>query len=110
MNKSSHFDGCFLALLLTDASEAAILLPIGISDHGAISCEVRLYFEDPGIAISRQVFLKSRVNWDNIYCDNDNSHWDTIFLLWILFQIWIIVFRRLSTTECQLKYDLQNCL
>ena len=38
-----------------------------------------LKFTVPDITISRQVYLKSRFNWDNVCMDVDSIHWSTIF-------------------------------
>ena len=79
---STHNSGNCLDLVLTDIPgvvEASILAPIGTSDHNAISCKIALEFVTPDITIARQVYLKSRVNWDNVCMEVDSIQWNTIF-------------------------------
>lgn len=78
----THNSGNCLDLALTDIPgvvQTFTLAPIGTSDHNAISCKICLDFIVPDITISRQVYLKSRVNWDNVCMDVDRIQWNTIF-------------------------------
>ena len=78
----THNSGNCLDIVLTNMPgvvEASVLAPIGTSDHNAIHCKICLEFTIPDITISRQVYLKSRVNWDNVCMDVDRIHWNTIF-------------------------------
>ena len=78
----THNSGNCLDIVLTNTPgvvEAAVLAPIGTSDHNSINCKICLEFTIPDITISRQVYLKSQVNWDNVCMDIGLIHWNTIF-------------------------------
>ncbi|KAK3894304.1 hypothetical protein Pcinc_001927 [Petrolisthes cinctipes] len=77
----THISGNCLDLVLTDVPgvvETIVLAPVGTSDHNSISCKINLEFTVPDITITRKVYLKSRVNWDNVCDDVTNIQWNHI--------------------------------
>ena len=78
----THNSGNCLDLILTDVPgvvEASVLAPIGTSDHNSISCKICLDTTVPDITISRRVYLKSHVNWDNVCHEIERLQWNVIF-------------------------------
>lgn len=81
IDEPTHISGNCLDLVFTDVPgvvETAVLALVGTSDHNAISCQINLQFTVPDITISRKVYLKSQVNWDNVCDDVTNIQWNHI--------------------------------
>ena len=79
---STHVSGNLLDLLLTDVSgvvQVETIAPLGTSDHRGLSCKVQLSFPIPNFTITRQVILRSRINWDGIYRAFNSIVWREIY-------------------------------
>lgn len=68
----THHAGNCLDLVLTDVPDivkAEVKAPIGTSDHSAISIKLDLRQPVPSYTITKEVYLKNRVNWNNVRDD-----------------------------------------
>ena len=65
----SHARGGILDLLMTDVpvlGRAAVVAPIGNSDHTSLSTVISMAQEVPNLYVIRKVFLKHQVNWNRV--------------------------------------------
>ena len=65
----THARGGTLDLLMTDVSDlvwAAIVVPIGNSDHSSLSEVISMAQAVPNFCVNRKVFLKHQVNWNTV--------------------------------------------
>ena len=79
---ATHASGNCLDLLLTDVGgvvEVQTTSPIGSSDHRGLCCRIQLDFPLPDFTISREVIIKSRINWDGIYRTFNGIVWRDIY-------------------------------
>ena len=79
---STHTSGNLLDLLLTDVPgvvEVETISPVGSSDHCGLSCKVQLNFPIPNFTLIRQVFIKSKINWEGIYRAFNAIVWRDIY-------------------------------
>lgn len=53
-------------------AEASVLAPTGTFDFNAINFKINSEITIPDIVVSRQIYLKSRVNWSNVCSKTDN--------------------------------------
>ena len=78
----THTSGNRLDLLLTDVGgvvEVQTTAPLGSSDHNGLDCRIQLDFPVPDFSITREVIMKSRINWDGIYRAFNNIVWRDIY-------------------------------
>ena len=67
----THARGGTLDFLMTDVPDlvrAAVLAPIGNSDHSSLSAVISMAQAVPNLCVSRKVFLKHQVNWNTVCC------------------------------------------
>ena len=79
---ATHTSGNRLDLLLTDVGgvvEVQTTAPVGSSDHQGLACKIQLNFPIPDFTITREVIVKSRINWDGIDRAFDNIVWRDIY-------------------------------
>ena len=79
---ATHRSGNCLDLLLTDVGgivEVQSNAPIGSSDHHSLACKIQLDFPIPDFTITREVFIKSRINWDGIERAFSSIVWSDIY-------------------------------
>ena len=65
----THVHGGVLDLLITDVPDlvnVSVSSPIGGSDHSSLSVVINVRQRTPDITIRKEVFLKSRVDWDAV--------------------------------------------
>lgn len=78
----THISGNPLDLLLTDVSgliDVQTSAPIGSSDHCSLHCRLQLDFSIPDFTVTRQVFLKSCINWDGLFRAFDGIVWKNVY-------------------------------
>ena len=81
---ATHTSGNLLDLLLTDVSGAVDVqttAPIGTSDHRGLACKIQLNFPIPDFTITREVIIKSRINWDGIGRAFKSIVWRDIYIM-----------------------------
>ena len=62
----THVHGVALDLLFIDVHElVSVVAPIGSSDHSTLYISLDIGQRIPEFVIRREVFMKSRANWDN---------------------------------------------
>ena len=79
---ATHTSGNRLDLLLTDVGgvvEVQTIAPIGSSDHKGLACRVQLDFPVPDFSITREVIIKSRINWNGINRTFDSIIWRDVY-------------------------------
>ena len=79
---ATHTSGNLLDLLLTDVGgvvEVETTAPIGTSDHRGLACKIQLNFPIPDFTITREVIIKSRINWDGIYHSFNSIAWRDVY-------------------------------
>ena len=79
---ATHTSGNLLDLLLTDVGgvvEVQTTAPVGSSDHRGLACKIQLDFPIPDFTITREVVIKSRINWDGIDRAFDSIVWRDIY-------------------------------
>lgn len=82
INEPTHISGNRLDLIFTDVPavvKASVLAPLGTSDHNSISSKIQILARTPDVLVSRMVYLKSQINWDNVSCDISNIPWKHIY-------------------------------
>ncbi len=65
----THLAGNRLDLVLTDVPDVVkvtTMAPLGTSDHSAISFQLDLRQNIPAYSVTKEVFLKGRVNWSSV--------------------------------------------
>ncbi len=65
----THLAGNRLDLVFTDVPETVkvtTMAPLGTSDHSAISIQLNLRQNIPAYTVTKEVFLKGRVNWSSV--------------------------------------------
>ena len=65
----THARGGTLDLMMTDVPElvlAAVVAPIGNSDHSSLSAVISMAQAVPNLCVSKKVFLKYQVNWNTV--------------------------------------------
>ena len=70
-------------LLFTDVPElvdGSVVAPIGSSDHSTLSITLDICQRIPEFSICREVFIKSRANWDAISDSISSLPWKDIRL------------------------------
>ena len=75
-----NLGGC-LDLVLTDVPDlvsVTVNAPIGSSDHSSIKFSLQLLQSAPVASITKTVFLKSRVNWNEVCSDVRDLPWHNI--------------------------------
>ena len=79
---ATHISGNRLDLLLTDVAgvvEVQTIAPIGSSDHLGLACTIQLDFPVPDFTITREVIIKSRINWNGIDLAFNSVVWRDIY-------------------------------
>ena len=79
---ATHTSGNLLDLLLTDVRGVVgvqTTAPIGTSDHRGLACKIQLNFPIPDFTITREVIIKSRINWDGINRAFNSIVWRDIY-------------------------------
>jgi len=79
---ATHRSGNLLDLLLTDVRgvvDVDSIAPIGSSDHCSLACKIQLDFPMPDFTLTRQVFLKSRINWNGVYPAFNSIVWRNVY-------------------------------
>ena len=82
---TTHVRGGILDLLMTNGSDLvniSMSFPIGGSDHSSLSVVINVRQRTPGIYITvrKEVFLKSRVDWDAVAASVRTLPWREIRL------------------------------
>ncbi len=78
----SHLAGSQLDLVLTnvpDMVKVTTMAPLGTSHHFAISTQLDLRQNSPEYTVTKEVFLKGRVNWSFVREDVSHIH---LGLMW----------------------------
>ena len=77
----THVRGGVLDLLMTDVPDlvtVSVSSPIGGSDHSSLSVRVNVRQRIPDITVRKEVFLKSRVDWDAVTASVKAMPWREI--------------------------------
>ena len=78
-----HARGGTLDHLMTDVADlvrAAVVAPIGNSDHSSLSAVISIAQAVPNLCVSRKVFLKHQVNWNTVCGAIRDLPWLNIWL------------------------------
>ena len=79
----THARGGALDLLMTDVRDlvwVAVVAPIGNSDYSSLSAVISMAQAVPNLCVSRKVFLKHQVNWNNVCGAIQELPWRNIWL------------------------------
>ena len=79
----AHARGGTLDLLMTDVPDlvrAAVVAPIGNSDHSSLSAVISMAQAVPKLCVSRKVYLKHQVNWNTVCGSIRELPWHNIWL------------------------------
>ena len=69
VDSPAHARGGTIGLLITDVPDqvwAAVVAPIGNSDHSSLSAVTSMAQAVPNLCVSRKVLLKHQVNWSTV--------------------------------------------
>ena len=78
---ATHQGGGVLDLVLTnvpDLCDVQVGSPIGNSDHSYLSVVLTTNVRAPSFCVSRTVYQKSRINWDNVVSDVMGLSWSDV--------------------------------
>ena len=78
VSEPTHQFGGVLDLVMTDVPDlvdADVRAPIGNSDHSSISLQITTSQRVPDLAFSKEVYLKNRVDWDQVRDDVAQLDW-----------------------------------
>ena len=74
----NHARGATIDLLMTDVPDlvrAAVIAPLGNSDHSSLLAVISMAQAVPNLCISRKVFLKHKVNWNTVCGEVQDLPW-----------------------------------